>query len=376
MDIPKPQQYEGTNGKHPPRFKPGYSIPWFAGEPIDDSKTLAGNRYLCRGGGMLIVAPSGMGKSTLTIQLAILWAAGAIAFGIKPKRKLRILILQAEDDQGDCTEMSAMFEHLGLSDPEKKAVLHNTELIRCNDLTNSDFIGALRFRLQAAKDEGEPFDLVIINPYSTYLGDDVMSAKANVGFLVSQLSPVLTDFDIGAIIVHHTPKTNFTNFDNFKPWDWMYAGAGSAVITNWARAILFIAPQPTDERLFMFVAAKRGRRIGDEWENVSTKYFSHSDSDIMMWIDATSEQRDAAIKTKPSPKTKKNYSVKEVLVVGLSPVEWTSRIAYRIKVKEEPMGIGIHRADDYLKEGIAEGFVEVQENFRSGTNPEKGYRLK
>ena len=52
---------------------------------------------------MFIVAPSGLGKSTLSIQMAVLWCCGLIAFGITPHKALRILIIQSEDDQGDCT---------------------------------------------------------------------------------------------------------------------------------------------------------------------------------------------------------------------------------------------------------------------------------
>jgi hypothetical protein len=41
----------------------------------------------------------------------------------------------------------------------------------------------------------------------------------------------------------------------------MYAGAGAADITNWARAIL-IADPTDDPVIFKFIAAKRGGRIG------------------------------------------------------------------------------------------------------------------
>jgi hypothetical protein len=61
-----------------PHFKPGHSLAWYANQLIDHEQTLLGNRYLCRGGGMFIVAPSGMGKSTLSLQMAILWCCGLV----------------------------------------------------------------------------------------------------------------------------------------------------------------------------------------------------------------------------------------------------------------------------------------------------------
>src|ERR1700720_1374013 len=96
---------DSVNGDKPPRFKAGHPLAWYANQAIDETQTLLGNRYLCRSGGMFVVAPSGMGKSTLSLQMAILWCCGLIAFGIKPKKALRLLIVQSEDDEGDCTEM-------------------------------------------------------------------------------------------------------------------------------------------------------------------------------------------------------------------------------------------------------------------------------
>jgi hypothetical protein len=98
-EFPKDKQAE--HAEKQPRFKAGHPLAWYAEQPIDHNQTLLGNRYLCRTGGMFVVAPSGIGKSTFSIQLAVLWCCGVVAFGIKPKKALRILIVQSEDDQGD-----------------------------------------------------------------------------------------------------------------------------------------------------------------------------------------------------------------------------------------------------------------------------------
>jgi hypothetical protein len=42
--------------------------------PLQD--TLLGNRWLCVGGGSLIIAPSGHRKSVITAQAAVLWGCG------------------------------------------------------------------------------------------------------------------------------------------------------------------------------------------------------------------------------------------------------------------------------------------------------------
>jgi hypothetical protein len=240
---------------------------------------------------MFVVAPSGMGKSTFSIQVAILWCCGLVAFGIHPRKALRILVVQSEDDQGDCTEMAQMMERLNLSEEQKRLVDQNTDLIRCNDLVGYKFILALQTRLQQARDAGTPFDLLIINPYGVYLGYDVKDTEACTQFLNTWLNPILLKFNIAAILIHHTAKTNFQNTDKYKIWDWMYHGAGCACITNWARVILAIKPETEDMKLYRFIAAKRGSRVGEEWEGKFERFFAWSSiPGILRWEDATGEQ--------------------------------------------------------------------------------------
>ena len=248
---------------------------------------------------MFIVAPSGMGKSTLSLQMAILWACGLIAFGIRPRKALRILIIQSEDDEGDCIEMARMMEHLGLSEDQKRLVHQNTELIRCNDLVAYQFIEALRDRLEQARADGNPFDLVIVNPYGVYLGADVKDTDACTSFLNQWINPLLTEFGLAMILIHHTAKTNFQNTDKYSIWDWSYHGAGAACITNWARVIIAIKPEAEDFSVFRFIAAKRGKRIGDEWEGGFEKFFSWSSlPGVLRWEEATASQIAKASATK------------------------------------------------------------------------------
>jgi AAA domain len=274
-----------------PHFTPGHSLAWYANQAIDHEQTLLGNRYLCRTGGMFLVAPSGMGKSTLSIQMAVLWCCGLPAFGIHPRKRLRILIVQSEDDQGDCTEMSQVMNHLDLTKAQKLYVEEHTELVRCNDLVGQRFVQALHSHLCQARDNGKPFDLVIINPYGVFLGDDVKNTTACTRFLNELLNPVLNELGVATILIHHTPKTNFQNTDKYKLWDWMYWGAGCASITNWARAILVIKPEGDDMQVFKFIAAKRGGRIGTEWADSFIRHFAWSSvPGVLRWELASSDQ--------------------------------------------------------------------------------------
>ena len=74
--------------------------------PLADSpEELLRNRYLCRGGGLLLAGPTGIGKSSLSMQFMISWALGRPVFGIEPARPIKSLLIQAENDDGDLAEM-------------------------------------------------------------------------------------------------------------------------------------------------------------------------------------------------------------------------------------------------------------------------------
>src|SRR5450759_79634 len=47
----------------------------------DDPDELLKHRFLCRGGGMLLVGPTGIGKSSFAMQAMILWTLGRNCFG-------------------------------------------------------------------------------------------------------------------------------------------------------------------------------------------------------------------------------------------------------------------------------------------------------
>jgi hypothetical protein len=91
----------------PVRLPDAVSLMSLADAKPDMAKTLLGNRFLCMGGGLLFVGPSGIGKSSASVQQDILWALGRPAFGIYPARRLRVLCIQAENDDGDLGENGA-----------------------------------------------------------------------------------------------------------------------------------------------------------------------------------------------------------------------------------------------------------------------------
>jgi hypothetical protein len=282
-------------GASPARKLQGASFLDLSQREIDESQTLLGDRYLCRGGGMFIVAPSGHGKSAIVAQASILFACGLPAFGIKPARPLRSLVVQAEDDEGDITEMARMVDHLGLTANQRKMVGENTHVEFINDVTGKPFLTVCDGFLAQRR-----ADLLWINPYTAYLGADIKDDGLNSQFLRSDLNPILTKRDCAAVMIHHTPKTNFRDTTAWKASDWMYAGAGAAVLTNWARAYLVIEPCSDTHGVYKFIAAKRGKRIGwgDEFREYE-QFWAHSQEEgKILWVPASNEQVAAGKKAK------------------------------------------------------------------------------
>jgi ABC-type uncharacterized transport system fused permease/ATPase subunit len=95
----QPRQALAPLAQHPPSY---YTI-----KPTSDSSVLLGNRYLNRGDGLIISGSSGMGKSSLELQMAAVWALGNDFFGITSNGPMRSVIIQSEDSDGDIAEVWA-----------------------------------------------------------------------------------------------------------------------------------------------------------------------------------------------------------------------------------------------------------------------------
>ncbi len=287
-----------------------------AGEP-DPRKTVLGERFLCIGGGGLFVGPSGIGKSSASVQQDILWSLGREAFGIRPARPLRILTIQAENDAEDLAEMrDGVCRGLGLSAADRaevrERVFYETEQAR----TGAEFLAYADKRLALAQ-----FDLLRIDPFLAYLGADVNDTERTAAFLRSGLNPILTRRAVACILNHHTPKVTNRDTSGWRGSDWMYAGAGSADVTNWCRAALVIDPTHA-EHVFKFIAAKRGKRIGwtdESGARVTVRYFCHA-SDGLYWRDADAADENAVENANEARKTGKGTKTAADMLKLVHPI--------------------------------------------------------
>lgn len=272
------------------KFEPPQARPLieFLDTQPDESNTLLGDRFLCREGGMLFVGPSGIGKSSASVQMDVCWSIGRDAFGIKTPRPLRILQIQAENDDDDIREMThGVVDAMCLTVGEREMCRVNLLVIGEKARTAQRFIEEV---LAPALAKHKP-DIVRIDPLLAYLGADPTDTAKLSQFCRNWLNPLLEQYQCGSILNHHTPKTTNRDTTNWRASDWMYSGAGGAEITNWARAILVVEPT-SNPSAFKFIAAKRGRRVGwsDQFgQPVFQRVFCHSEGSIA-WREATEEE--------------------------------------------------------------------------------------
>jgi hypothetical protein len=252
---------------------------------------LLGNRFLCRGGGLLFAAPTGIGKSVLTMQAAIRFALGQDLFGIQPAGKLRVLIVQAENDAGDVQEIrDGIADGLGLSAAERAEAFAAINILTETSATGSQFVALLDKVLGA-----HPCDLLFLDPLFAYIGDNISDQRACSTFLRNGINPVLAKHGCGLVLVHHVnkPPTGVEK-RQWQAGDFAYLGSGSAELANWARAVIGLRSIGS-HRVFQFVLGKRGKRAGilnAEGEPAFDFYIKHADAGIL-WERATTDDMPA-----------------------------------------------------------------------------------
>jgi RecA-family ATPase len=139
----------------------------FGDSQPDPTKTLLGNRFLCIEGGMLFVGPSGIGKTSASIQQDLLWSTGQPAFGIAPSGPLQILAIQAEDDDGDLSEIvSGVKAGLRFTPEQYEQSRENCLYVAEKGHTGLEFLEKI---VRPLLKKYRP-DLLRINPLHAYLG--------------------------------------------------------------------------------------------------------------------------------------------------------------------------------------------------------------
>lgn len=237
--------------------------------PKNDPDELLKHRFLCRGGAMLLVGPTGIGKSSFVMQGAIRWSMGQEFFGIQAAAPMKILMVQAENDDGDIAEMrDGVYRGLkasGQLKDEDQDVIAGQISVVCEDSRTGRDFGASLDRLLG---QWKP-DLVIIDPALAYLGGDALKQADVTLFCRNILNPLIHRHRCGLILVHHTNKPpKGEEKGEWKAGDLAYLGQGAADWANWARAVVAIRSKG-NHAVYELALGKRGRRTG--WKDKDGK---------------------------------------------------------------------------------------------------------
>ena len=229
----------------------------------NDPNNMLGQRWLCRGGSLVIVGQSGIGKSSLCMQLMILWALGLPAFNITPVKPMCSVLIQAENDDGDLAEMyQGVRQGMGIT-PEQEVILNERIFIyRDTTRTGADFVNAA-----AALVERHKPDLVWADPLLNYIGDEISEQRVISEFCCNQLNSVSIRTGVIWCLLHHTgkPSKDPKAASHWTSSDLAYSGLGSSALTNWARETTVLVRLKTPEGeppTFQLSMTKRRIRAG------------------------------------------------------------------------------------------------------------------
>ena len=256
------------------------TVDTLAVRPPDDN--LLGNRFLTRSGSWMIVAQSGIGKSSFAIQGAASFAVGRPMFGMVPARPMRQVIIQAENNAGDTWEAyDGVIGGLALAESERAELRRNFVIKHCSRYSGARFCEYLAHVCRRHKP-----DIVWIDPLLSYIGGEISRMDDCSRFLQHSLQPVIEDADIGLIVMHHTGKPPKKQEDGYQGDDLAYLGIGSSLLTDWARATSTILRDPDDRELFWLAHGKRGGRAGCE----ARQSVRHSKGRIF-WVPGVEDKR-------------------------------------------------------------------------------------
>ncbi|MBK1883648.1 AAA family ATPase [Luteolibacter pohnpeiensis] len=230
----------------------------------NDESSLIGyeKRFLGRGGSMVVIGQSGIGKSTLTTGFASHAAAGVPWNGIKFRKPLKTLVIQAENDEGDLKEMLdgvfAIMRRDTFTKEQIRAFRKNLIFRQETEKTGEEFCKWLESVIRETK-----ADLVLIDPLLSYIGDDISQQKVASQFLRNWLQPVLKRTGAMITVIHHTgkPPKDRSSMKSWSDSDYSYLGIGSSELVNWARAVMVIV-ETKEPGTFQLRITKRGKRAG------------------------------------------------------------------------------------------------------------------
>jgi hypothetical protein len=264
-----------------------------------DPNCLIGNRWLVRGGSTLWAAGAGYGKSALGLQMAIYWGCGQSIFGLRPVRPLKSLIVQAENDLGDCAEqMQGVLAGIS-SDLDiahwKQQIRGNVVIHQVVGRSGMEFLGLFDQLIQAERP-----DIAWIDPLFAFAGCDLLNPEKTGRFLREGLFPIAVKRCVGLQVIHHAGKPSKMGEESNprSDIDYQYLGFGTSEIQNAFRAVNILVPVENSQT-FKLVMSKRGERSGTD----RAIFLEHSKEGIC-WLQSEQPESEKSAAGRPLKYTK------------------------------------------------------------------------
>jgi hypothetical protein len=228
-------------------------------ERKEDENCVIGNRWLCKGGSLLLVSQSGVGKSSFAMQFLVSLCTHREFFGIKAKRPLRVVMLQAENDLGDVAEAyQDITGGMDLYPPDQRNLDDNLFIYRDTHSVGLKFIETMRSLIELHR-----ADVILVDPLLSFAGIEVADQKQMTEFLRHGVAKVLEDTGCILVAIHHTTKPKSANDKEGQTIaDLAYSGAGASELVNYVREVGVLVRQPGEAPVFKFSLTKRRGRAG------------------------------------------------------------------------------------------------------------------
>jgi hypothetical protein len=250
---------------------PVYDLKTLESYKLDPSHYIAGNGFIRKGGGCLLVGATGMGKSVLAEQIGLCVAAGKDLFDVvKVHGARKVHYIQAENDEDVMQrDIISIVKNLKL---DRKLVQKNFTMRHVFGLSDESFAEYLTFDIARHKPE-----LIVIDHYQAYTDGDLNKAEVFKRW-ITPIDEMLKAHSIGLLLVVHKGKPK-----DVQGWDireLVYQQMGTSAQANWARTAIEIRPAKNDVRRFDLIFTKNADRAGIKDENGQTQrhlYVEHSD---------------------------------------------------------------------------------------------------
>jgi hypothetical protein len=221
--------------------------------PADHSSYLLGNRLLRRGETAALVGPSGLGKSTTAVQMAMQWSAGLPALELVPLSPMRVVMVQGENDEAEmCMLTSGIIAAAGFTPEQIEKVEENFVMA---EVTSGEKLTAMLKEYVVEHDA----DLVILDPLFVYYSGEINSASS-LGQFLRGMALEFKELDVAVLFVHHTAKRKTAQGGSSGSLDPVYGSMGSSEFSNVARIIFTLDHHPKVPGCAKLMIGKRGGR--------------------------------------------------------------------------------------------------------------------